>query len=51
MTLCTHHLLDAPTGLRCTREQHPGNGHVYTSTTGSFLGEGDGHLEPNGDSQ
>lgn len=40
---CPHHLGDHPTGLRCTRKPHAGNGHVYHDSAGSAVA--DRHLD------
>ena len=36
---CQHRLWDSPTGLRCTRAPHAGNGHVYHDSAGSAVAD------------
>jgi hypothetical protein len=32
--MCDHHLWDDPNGIRCTREDCDGRGHVYKPASG-----------------
>lgn len=49
--MCDHQLWDEPDGLPCTRTDRHDRGHTYASRSGSELGEGVNHHEPNGDEQ